>query len=118
MVRGKTKPSRYKPCPRKKLSVSHCAKAVGVSNRESTPGQRKRIALSIPKLQFQKFARTVAWSMAMTKKWDASALLALQHATELFAVDFFTKMGRCAEHDGRVEVTERDLLLVNQIQGG
>ncbi|KAK4702503.1 hypothetical protein P7C70_g3720, partial [Phenoliferia sp. Uapishka_3] len=50
-------------------------------------------------------------------RWQSSALLALQEATEAYLVHLFEDSNLCALHAKRVTIMQRDMQLVRRIRG-
>ena len=79
-------------------------------------GADNKLVLSISKLEFQRYARSIALGIGLSNKWEGAALLAMHHATELYMVALFEEMYICASHDGRFMVTKEDLDLVRRLR--
>ncbi|CEQ42710.1 SPOSA6832_04543 [Sporobolomyces salmonicolor] len=54
---------------------------------------------------------------AVGLRWQSSALLALQEATEAYLVHLFEDSNLCALHAKRVTIMQRDMQLVRRIRG-
>jgi len=50
-------------------------------------------------------------------RWQTSALLALQEATEAYLVHLFEDANLCAIHAKRVTIMQRDIQLARRIRG-
>ncbi|KIM68793.1 hypothetical protein SCLCIDRAFT_105166, partial [Scleroderma citrinum Foug A] len=50
-------------------------------------------------------------------RWQSSAILALQEATEAFLVHLFEDANLCAIHAKRVTIMQRDIQLARRIRG-
>ena len=50
-------------------------------------------------------------------RWQSSALLALQEASEAFLVHLFEDANLCAIHARRVTIMDRDMQLARRIRG-
>jgi len=50
-------------------------------------------------------------------RWQSSALLALQEASEAFLVHLFEDANLCALHAKRVTIMDRDMQLARRIRG-
>lgn len=50
-------------------------------------------------------------------RWQASALFALQEASEAFLVKLFEDANLCSTHAGRVTVMVKDIYLARRIKG-
>ncbi|KAH7105563.1 histone-fold-containing protein [Auriculariales sp. MPI-PUGE-AT-0066] len=86
---------------------------------------QKSTDLLLAKLPFSRIVREVAESMQTDLvdysksglRWQTSALLALQEATEAFLVHLFEDANLCAIHAKRVTIMQRDLRLARRIRG-
>ncbi|KAF8305391.1 histone-fold-containing protein [Clavulina sp. PMI_390] len=85
---------------------------------------QKSTDLLIAKLPFSRLVREVAMEMytdysdgAAGMRWQSSALLALQEATEAFMVHLFEDANLCAIHARRVTIMQRDMQLARRIRG-
>lgn len=73
--------------------------------------------LLISKLAFQRLVREICQEFAPDLRFQPSALLALQEATESYIVGVFDDMNLCAIHARRVTIMPRDLQLALRIRG-
>lgn len=73
--------------------------------------------LLISKLAFQRLVREICQELAPDLRFQPSALLALQEATESYIVGVFDDMNLCAIHARRVTIMPRDLQLALRIRG-
>lgn len=77
--------------------------------------------LLIRKLPFARLVRDIALQQAgpegTTLRWQASALVALQEASENYLVRLFEDSNLCAIHAKRVTVMNRDIQLARRIRG-
>ena len=64
------------------------------------------------RLPFQKLVREICQDWKSDTKWAASALLALQEATEGFMIKLFESMNLVAIHGNRVTVLKKDFSLI------
>ncbi|KAG8721171.1 centromeric DNA-binding histone H3-like protein cse4 [Ceratobasidium sp. 394] len=86
---------------------------------------QKSTDLLIAKLPFSRVVREVAESMTTQSgggypsglRWQSSALLALQEATEAYLVHLFEDTNLCAIHAKRVTIMQRDIQLARRIRG-
>ncbi|QRV73202.1 Core histone H2A/H2B/H3/H4 [Ceratobasidium sp. AG-Ba] len=86
---------------------------------------QKSTDLLIAKLPFSRVVREVAESMTTQAgggypsglRWQSSALLALQEATEAYLVHLFEDTNLCAIHAKRVTIMQRDIQLARRIRG-
>lgn len=73
--------------------------------------------LLIQKRPFQRLVQGVAGELRSGLRFAASALLALQEATEAYLVGLFEDSNLCAGHCRRVTVMVKDLQLARRIRG-
>ncbi|KAJ3736242.1 histone-fold-containing protein [Lentinula guzmanii] len=84
---------------------------------------QKSTDLLLRKLPFSRLIREIAQDMTTTTngaydlRWQSSALLALQEATEAFLVHLFEDANLCALHAKRVTIMQRDIQLARRIRG-
>lgn len=127
----KTKPAKTTKTTKKvgatKLStVSKVPRGAGVKKphrfRPGTVALReirkyqKSTELLIRKLPFQRFVREVAQDYKTDLRFQASALMALQEASEAFLVGVFEESNLAAIHAKRVTVMPKDINLVCTIR--
>ncbi|PWN91934.1 histone H3-like centromeric protein cse-4 [Acaromyces ingoldii] len=87
---------------------------------------QKSTELLIQKLPFARVVREVAHDFVTSVyqsgggaglRWQSSAILALQEATEAFLVHLFEDANLCAIHAKRVTIMKRDMELARRIRG-
>jgi len=86
---------------------------------------QKSTDLLIQKLPFSRVVREIAMDMTTDMnnyedtglRWQSSAILALQEATEAYLVHLFEDANLCAIHAKRVTVMQRDIQLARRIRG-
>lgn len=78
---------------------------------------QKSTKLLLPKLPFQRLVREISKEYPTTRHIQASALLALQEASEAYLIEMFEDSNLCALHDKRVTVLPKDLQLTLRIRG-
>ncbi|KAI0677594.1 histone-fold-containing protein [Trametes maxima] len=86
---------------------------------------QKSTDLLIRKLPFSRVVREIALDMmtdtidygATGLRWQSSAILALQEATEAFLVHMFEDANLCAIHAKRVTIMQRDIQLARRLRG-
>ncbi|KAL7418073.1 putative centromere protein Cse4 [Mrakia frigida] len=83
---------------------------------------QKSTDLLIQKLPFSRVVREVAMDFTTleagaTMRWQSSALLALQEATEAYLVHLFEDANLCAIHAKRVTIMQKDIQLARRIRG-
>ncbi|PFH52806.1 hypothetical protein AMATHDRAFT_139119 [Amanita thiersii Skay4041] len=107
---GQRKPRRFRPGT--------------VALREIRKYQ-KSTDLLLQKLPFARLVREIALDMTTDMneygegglRWQSSALLALQEATEAYLVHLFEDANLCAIHAKRVTLMTRDIQLARRIRG-
>ncbi|GAA6055872.1 hypothetical protein JCM3770_001534 [Rhodotorula araucariae] len=78
---------------------------------------QKSTELLLRRLPFQRLVREIAEEHSAGLRWQASALLALQEATEDYITDLFADSNLCAIHAKRVTVQPKDMLLARRLRG-
>jgi len=73
--------------------------------------------LLIRKLPFQRLVREIAQEYTNAPRFSASAVLALQEASEAYLVGLFQDAQLCAVHGKRVTVMSKDIQLARRIRG-
>ena len=101
-VGGVKKPHRYRPGT--------------VALREIRKYQ-KSTELLIRKLPFQRFVREIATVFKSDLRFQSSAVLALQEASESYLVGLFEDTNLCAIHAKRVTIMPKDMQLARRIRG-
>ena len=99
---GIKKPHRYRPGT--------------VAIREIRKYQ-KTTDLLIKKLPFQRVVREIAQEFNSNLRFQASAVVALQEATESYIVGLFEDTNLCAIHARRVTIMPKDMKLAKRIRG-
>jgi len=99
---GVKKPHRYKPGT--------------VALRENRKYQ-KSTELLIRKLPFQRLVREIAQEFKTDLRFQSSAVLALQEASESYLVGLFEDTNLCAIHAKRVTIMPKDMQLARRIRG-
>jgi len=109
----------------KKCKVSASGKSVRKPHR-FRPGTvalreirryQKTTELLIRKLPFQRLVRELAQENMQQYRFQPSAILALQEATEAYMVGLFEDTNLCAIHAKRITVTPKDMALARRIRG-
>ncbi|BGP39534.1 nucleosomal DNA binding [Rhodotorula kratochvilovae] len=117
---GKTRPGQpAAPAARK----PHRFRPGTVALREIRHYQ-KSTDLLLRRLPFARLVREIATEFfededgnGVGLRWQSSALLALQEATEAYLVHLFEDSNLCALHAKRVTIMQRDMQLVRRIRG-
>ena len=98
---GMKKPHRYRP---------------GTVALREIRRYQKSTDLLLRKLPFQRLVREVANEMKAVR-FQATAVAALQEATEAYVVALFEDTNLCAVHAKRVTIMPKDLQLARRIRG-
>jgi len=99
---GVKKPHRYRPGT--------------VALREIRKYQ-KSTELLVRKLPFQRLVREIATEFKTDLRFQSSAVLALQEASESYLVGLFEDTNLCAIHAKRVTIMPKDMQLARRIRG-
>ena len=99
---GVKKPHRYKP---------------GTVALREIRRYQKTTELLIRRLPFQRLVREIAHEYKQDLRFQSSAVLALQEASEAYLVALFEDTNLCAIHAKRVTIMSRDLQLARRIRG-
>ena len=78
---------------------------------------QKSTDLLIRKLPFQRLVREVAQEYKSDLRFQSSAVLALQEASESYLVGLFEDTNLCAIHAKRVTIMPKDIQLARRIRG-
>ena len=100
---GVRKPHRYRP---------------GTVALRQIRKYQKSTDLLIRKLPFQRLVREVAQKIKSDLRFQSTAILALQEASESFLVTMFEDVNVCAIHAGRVTIQPKDMKLWNRMIRG
>ena len=115
--------------PRKQLAAkaSRKAKTEGVKKaRRYRPGTvaireirryQKSTDLLLRKAPFQRLVREVAQDFMNDLRFQSSAVMALQEASEAYLVGLFEDTNLCAIHALRVTIMPKDMQLARRIRG-
>ena len=117
--------------PRKQLATKAARKAApatgGVKKpRRYRPGTvalreirkyQKSTDLLIRKLPFQRLVREIAQDFKSDLRFQGTALVALQEATEAYLVSLFEDTNLCAIHAKRVTIIPKDIQLSRRLRG-
>jgi histone H3 len=130
MARVKTFPIRYtgsKRLPKLPSKSDHlvCVKkphsyCPGTGALHEIHCYQKSTNLLIRKLPFQRLVRDIAQSFKIwgeVMRFQSTAVLALQEASEAFLVGVFEDTNLCAIHAKRVTIMNRDMQLALRIRG-
>merc|ERR1712124_238023 len=78
---------------------------------------QKSTELLIRKLPFQRLVREIASDFKSDLRFQSSAVLALQEASEAYMVGLFEDTNLCAIHARRVTIMPKDMQLARRIRG-
>ena len=78
---------------------------------------QKSTELLLRKLPFQRLVREVAQAYKTDLRFQASAVMALQEASESYLVSLFEDSNLCAIHAKRVTIMPKDMQLARRIRG-
>ena len=79
---------------------------------------QKSTELLIKRLPFQRLVKEIAQNFKSDLRFQASAVIALQEATESYMVSLFQDTNLCAIHAKRVTIMPKDMQLAKRIRGG
>nr|XP_053638541.1 uncharacterized protein LOC128693063 [Cherax quadricarinatus] len=116
--------------PRKQLATKAARKsATATGGQEASslqPGTvalreirryQKSTELLIRKLPFQRLVREIAQDFKTDLRFQSSAVMALQEASEAYLVGLFEDTNLCAIHAKRVTIMPKDIQLARRIRG-
>ena len=78
---------------------------------------QKSTELLIRKLPFQRLVREIARDFGTDLRFQSSAILALQEASEAYLAGLFEDTNLCAIHAKRVTIMPKDMHLARRIRG-
>merc|ERR1712151_916107 len=78
---------------------------------------QKSIANLLPRASFQRLVRSIVSDMDHELRFQSSALMALQEATEAYVVGVFEDTNLCAIHAKRMTVMKKDMDLARRLRG-
>uniref|UniRef100_A0A915HVE7 Histone H2A/H2B/H3 domain-containing protein n=1 Tax=Romanomermis culicivorax TaxID=13658 RepID=A0A915HVE7_ROMCU len=79
---------------------------------------QKSTELLIRKLPFQRLVREIAQDFKTDLRFQSSAVMALQEASEAYLVGLFEDTNLCAIHAKRVTIMPKDIQLARRIRVG
>ena len=116
--------------PRKQLASKAASKSTPTEgakkNRRYRPGTvalreirryQKTTDLLIKKAPFQRLVREVAQDFKADLRFQSSAVMALQEASEAYLVGLFEDTNLCAIHARRITIMPKDMQLARRIRG-
>lgn len=98
------------------IKKTHRYKPGTVALREIRKYQ-KSTELLIRKLPFQRLVRELAQECKAELRFQSTAILALQEASEAYLVSLFEDVNLCAIHSKRVTIMTKDIQLARRIRG-
>jgi histone H3 len=101
--------------PTNKTKKPHRYRPGTVALREIRKYQ-KSTELLIRKLPFQRLVREIAQDFKTDLRFQGTAVLALQEATEAYLVGLFEDTNLCAIHAKRVTIQPKDIVLARRIR--
>ena len=78
---------------------------------------QKSTELLIRKLPFQRLVREITQNFKAVVRFQSTAILALQEASEAYLVGLFEDTNLCAIHANRVTITPKDMYLARRMRG-
>ncbi|KAJ3183716.1 centromeric DNA-binding histone H3-like protein cse4 [Gaertneriomyces sp. JEL0708] len=119
----KTAPQQRPPPPSRNPPKPHRYRPGTVALREIRKYQ-KTTNLLLRKLPFARLVKEVSADLSTMEytggqppRWQSTAVLALQEASEAFMVHLFEDANLCAIHAKRVTVMQKDIQLARRIRG-
>ncbi|ELK06006.1 Histone H3.2 [Pteropus alecto] len=94
-----------------------CAPPLCCSARVPIRRYQKSTELLIRKLPFQRLVREIAQDFKTDLRFQSSAVMALQEASEAYLVGLFEDTNLCAIHAKRVTIMPKDIQLARRIRG-
>ena len=122
---GVKKPHRYRPGTVALREIRRYQKSTELLIRK-LPFQRlvreirryqKSTELLIRKLPFQRLVREIAQDFKTDLRFQSSAVMALQEASEAYLFGLFEDTNLCAIHAKRVTIMPKDIQLARRIRG-
>ena len=113
---AKAKPPQLQPAIGVKTKKNHRYRPGTVAVREIRRYQ-KSTELLIRKLPFQRLVREIAQDFKTDLRFQSSAVVALQEASEAYLVGLFEDTNLCAIHAKRVTIMPKDLQVARRIRG-
>ncbi|KAH9393835.1 Core histone H2A/H2B/H3/H4 [Tyrophagus putrescentiae] len=111
-----TKAARKSALPTGGVKKPHRYRPGTVALREIRRYQ-KSTELLIRKLPFQRLVREIAQDFKTDLRFQSSAVMALQEASESYLVGLFEDTNLCAIHAKRVTIMPKDIQLARRIRG-
>ena len=126
-----TRKSRGEKAPRKNLATKAAQKSAPSSGGIKKPHRwrpgtvalreirkyQKSTDLLIRKAPFQRLCREIAEKMKLDVRFQSTAILAYQEASEAYLIGLFEDANLCAMHARRVTLMPKDMVLARRIRG-
>lgn len=117
--------------PRKQLAAKAAKKSADASKDIKKPHRwrpgtvalreirryQRSTDLLIRKAPFQRLVREIAQNYKNDLRFQTTAIMALQEASEMYLTDLFADTNLCAIHAKRVTIMPKDLALARRIRG-
>lgn len=117
--------------PRKQLMTKAARKPVDSTGQAKKPHRyrpgtvalreirryQKSTELLIRKLPFQRLVREIAQNFKTDLRFQSTAILALQEASEAYLTGLFEDTNLCAIHAKRITIMPRDIHLARRLRG-
>ena len=87
------------------------------SGHRRSSWDQKSTELLIRKLPFQRLVREIAQDFKTDLRFQSSAVMALQEASEAYLVGIFEDTNLCAIHAKRVTIMPKDIQLARRVRG-
>ena len=101
-IQGVKKPHKFRPGT---VALRHIRK------------YQRSTDLLIPKIPFQRLVREIAQDYKTDLRFQSTAILAIQEASEAYLVGLFEDTNLCAIHANRVTIMPKDVQLARRIRG-
>ena len=116
-AKPKAKP-KPKPKPTKQVGTTTLRRFLpGTVALRDIRRYQKGTEMLLRKLPFQRLVRELAQVEKEGIRFQASAVLAMQEATESYMINLFADTCMCAIHGGRVTIMPRDIQLARRLRG-
>ncbi|KAI1239060.1 hypothetical protein IHE44_0012168 [Lamprotornis superbus] len=106
-----------KPAIRRLARRGGVKRISGLIYEETRGVLKKSTELLIRKLPFQRLVREIAQDFKTDLRFQSSAVMALQEASEAYLVGLFEDTNLCAIHAKRVTIMPKDIQLARRIRG-
>ncbi|CAH2020069.1 unnamed protein product [Acanthoscelides obtectus] len=107
--------------PRKQLATKAARKSAPATGGVKKPHRYRPGTVALReirrKLPFQRLVREIAQDFKTDLRFQSSAVMALQEASEAYLVGLFEDTNLCAIHAKRVTIMPKDIQLARRIRG-